>query len=44
MTEADGKRYVDAAHTFLASPAYENFCVDRFARDMVDALVQVGEQ
>jgi hypothetical protein len=44
ITEEDGKRYVDAAHTFLASAAYEKFCADRFARDMVDALVQVGEQ
>jgi hypothetical protein len=43
-TEADARRYLDAAHTFLASPAYESFCIDRFARDMVDALVQVGEE
>jgi hypothetical protein len=42
-TEADARRYLDAAHTFLASTAYESFCIDRFARDMVDALVQVGE-
>jgi hypothetical protein len=44
VTEVDGKRYVDAAHGFLASAAYQSFCADRFARDMVDALVQVGEQ
>jgi len=44
ITEADGKRYIDAAHIFLASAAYESFCADRFARDMVDALVQVGQQ
>ncbi|MCA1646133.1 MAG: hypothetical protein LC797_11950, partial [Chloroflexi bacterium] len=44
ITEADAKRYVDAGHSFLASAAYESFCADRFARDMVDALVQVGEQ
>jgi hypothetical protein len=44
ITEADGKRYVDAAHSFLASAAYESFCADRFARDLVDALVQVAEQ
>lgn len=44
MTEADAKRYVDAAHAFLASAAYESFCVDRFARDVVDALVQVAQQ
>jgi hypothetical protein len=44
ITEADAKRYVDAAHAFLASPAYESFCADRFARDLVDAVQQVGEQ
>jgi hypothetical protein len=44
ITEADAKRYLDAAHAFLSSTAYESFCVDRFARDMVDALIQVGEQ
>jgi hypothetical protein len=44
ITEADARRYVDAAHAFLASPAYENFCADRFARDLVDALDQVAEQ
>jgi Glycosyltransferase family 10 (fucosyltransferase) C-term len=43
-TEADAKRYLDAAHAFLSSAAYESLCVGRFARDMVDALVQVGEQ
>jgi hypothetical protein len=43
-TEADARRYLDAAHAFLSSAAYESFCVGRFARDMVDALVQVGEQ
>jgi hypothetical protein len=43
-TEADARRYVDAAHAFLASSAYESFCAERFARDMVDALLQVGEQ
>jgi len=43
-TEADARRYLDAAHAFLASSAYESFCAERFARNMVDALVQVGEQ
>jgi len=43
-TEADAKRYLDAAHTFLSSAAYESLCTARFARDVVDALVQVGEQ
>jgi alpha(1,3/1,4) fucosyltransferase len=44
ITESDAKRYVDAAHAFLASPAYVSFCTDRFARDLVDALQQVGDQ
>jgi hypothetical protein len=42
-TEADAKRYVDAAHAFLISPAFEAWCVDRFARDLIDALVQVAD-
>ena len=44
ITEADARRYVDAAHAFLASPAYEVFCAERFARDLVDVLVQVGHE
>jgi hypothetical protein len=44
VRESDARRYIDAAHDFLASPAYESFCADRFARDLVDALQQVGEQ
>ena len=43
-TEADARRYLDAAHMFLASSDYASRCIGRFARDMVDALVQVGEQ
>lgn len=43
-TEEDAKRYVDAAHTFLISPGFEAWCADHFARDVVDALVQVAEQ
>jgi hypothetical protein len=43
ITEADAQRYVEAAHAFLASPAYEQFCVDRFARGLVDAVVQVAQ-
>jgi hypothetical protein len=39
LTEEDARRYVDAAHAFLLSSAYEAFCVDRFARDLVDALI-----
>jgi hypothetical protein len=44
ITEDDAKRYVDAAHAFLTSPAYESFCVERFARDLVDALLHVAGQ
>ena len=40
----EAKRYLDAAHTFLASTDYASRCIARFARDVVDALVQVGEQ
>jgi hypothetical protein len=43
-SEEDAKRYLDAAHSFLISPAFESWCADRFARDLVDALVQVGQQ
>jgi hypothetical protein len=43
VTEEDAQRYVEASHAFLASPAYEQFCADRFARDLVDALLLVGE-
>jgi alpha(1,3/1,4) fucosyltransferase len=44
ITEEDAKRYVDAAHAFLISPAYESWCIDQFARNLVDALVHVAEQ
>jgi hypothetical protein len=43
MTEDDARRYVEAAHAFLTSPSFESWCVDRFARDLVDALMQVAE-
>lgn len=43
QTEEDARRYVDAAHAFLISPAFEQWCADRFARDLVDALVHVAE-
>ena len=42
ITEEDAKRYVDAAHAFLVGPAYESFCAERFARDLVDALLHVS--
>jgi hypothetical protein len=44
INEEDARRYVDAAHSFLISPAFESWCADRFARDLVDAIVQVAEQ
>jgi alpha(1,3/1,4) fucosyltransferase len=44
ISEEDARRYIDAAHSFLISPAFESWCADRFARDLVDALVQVAEQ
>jgi hypothetical protein len=44
LTEEDAKRYVDAAHAFLISPGFESWCSDHFARDIVDALMQVAEQ
>jgi hypothetical protein len=42
LTEDDARRYVDAAHAFLISPRFERWCADHFARDVVDALTQVG--
>jgi hypothetical protein len=41
-TEDDARRYVDAAHAFLISSRFESWCVERFARDVVDALLQVA--
>ncbi|HEY2593088.1 MAG TPA: glycosyltransferase family 10, partial [Chloroflexota bacterium] len=41
-TEDDARRYVDAAHAFLISARFESWCVERFARDVVDALLQVA--
>ncbi|MBV9328769.1 MAG: hypothetical protein JO352_34090 [Chloroflexi bacterium] len=41
-SEDDARRYVDAAHAFLISPRFESWCVDRFARDVVDALLHVA--
>jgi glycosyl transferase family 10 (putative fucosyltransferase) len=43
ITEDDARRYVDAAHAFLISPGFESWCVEHFARDLVEALVQVAE-
>ena len=42
LTEEDARRYLDAAHAFLLSPAFEAFCADRFARDLIEALLSVS--
>jgi hypothetical protein len=44
MTEEEAVRYIDAAHQFLASPAFEQFCADHFARDLVDAVLAVADE
>jgi Glycosyltransferase family 10 (fucosyltransferase) C-term len=41
-TEDDARRYVEAAHAFLISPTFERWCAERLARDLVEALLQVG--
>ena len=41
-TEDDARRYVDAARAFMISPHFERWCAERFARDLVEALVSVG--
>jgi hypothetical protein len=38
MSEGEARRYLDAGQEFLHSPAFERFCADTFARDVVDAL------
>jgi hypothetical protein len=40
MTETEAQRYLEAGRAFLGSPAFERFCADTFARDMVDALLR----
>jgi hypothetical protein len=42
LTEDDARRYVEAAHAFLISPAFESWCADRFAHDLAEAVVQVA--
>jgi hypothetical protein len=44
ITEDDARRYIDAAHSFLISSAFESWCADHFARDVVDALLQVAAE
>jgi hypothetical protein len=38
MTETQWQAYVVAGREFLATPAFERFCADTFARELVDAL------
>jgi alpha(1,3/1,4) fucosyltransferase len=38
MTEADAHQYLEAGQSFLRSPAFERFCCQTFARELVDAL------
>jgi hypothetical protein len=39
MSERDHQRYVEAGEAFLASPAFAPFSVERFATQLIDALV-----
>jgi len=41
-SEAEARRYLEVAQAFLSSPAFERFSADRFARDLVHALIQVS--
>jgi glycosyl transferase family 10 (putative fucosyltransferase) len=41
-TEDDARRYVDAAHAFVISTEFEKWCADRFARDLLEALLAVA--
>jgi hypothetical protein len=42
-SEDDARRYVDAAYAFMISPAFESWCAERFARDLVEAVTHVAE-
>ncbi len=42
MTEDRWRQYLAAGQAFLASPSFEPFCADTFARDLVDALNAVS--
>jgi hypothetical protein len=44
MDEEEARAYIEAAHMFLISPAFERFCAENFARNLVDALQLVAEQ
>jgi hypothetical protein len=41
VSESEAQRYLDAGQAFLSSPAFEPFCADVFARELLDALNNV---
>ncbi len=42
VTEAEGRRYLEAGQAFLASAAFDRFTRERFAQEMVGALASMG--
>lgn len=40
MTEVQARSYLDAAHEFLASPAFDKFTVDYFVNDLLNVIEQ----
>jgi len=40
MTETEARRYLDTAHDFLASPAFDKFTVDYFINDILNTIEQ----
>jgi len=44
MPEAVGLRLIERGREFLESPAYQRFCATAFARELVDALLAVGQE
>ena len=44
MSERDARRYLDAGRAFLCTAAFERFCAQSFAHELVDVITQVGQQ
>jgi hypothetical protein len=44
MPETRGRRLVENGTDFLRSAAFEGFCASAFARELVDALLTVGQE
>jgi hypothetical protein len=44
VSASTATRYTEAAKEFLASPAGQRFCADTFARELVDALLDDGQE